>query len=134
MTFATDLYSYFSQNISTLSLPSKISVNNIPSDYLECLAIYDTGGFSPSRYHGSDVGEHPTAQIRLRMKSSQSAYSVIYAIYSALDDKTNITIGNTKYSFIFASNPPVYMGVTDSSVVGKAYEYTLNLYSSIMRS
>jgi len=131
----------FNPGIDALSVPDiadgsqdVLYLNQVPHDKTDAVCVYDTGGYSSIRMHGScKAFEQPTAQIRVRNHSLRVAEETVYRIYSLVDDRCYVAISSRMYLKINAVSPPVYVGEDQITSAGTCYEYTLNVYAEVRK-
>lgn len=134
--FGRDLLDYIKANKSGTPFYSvEFSLNYINEAATDIIAVYDTGGYSPDRYHSVCLPiDRPTAQVRIRHSSASTAWTIANYLYEMLDGLYSISINDREYLQITCTAPPTYLGADEVSTNGKAHEYTLNLYSMIKRT
>ena len=134
--FGRDLLDYIKENqAGTPFAGVDFSLNYINDAKTDIVAVYDTGGYSPDRYHGASLPiDRPTAQVRIRHTSAKTAWEIANYLYSMLDGMYALMINDREYIQITCTNPPAYLGADEVSTNGKAHEYTLNMYSMIKRT
>lgn len=152
MTFAYDICIYLQQtarqwitedafylNINPLNITNDdgrnaLYLNQIPNDTTDCICVYDTGGYSATRYHGAELPmENPTAQIRIRHVSLKAAEKTAERMYRMFDEIYHEIINEHYYLKINGVSPPSYLGCDQVTTAGKAHEFVLNLNSTVKR-
>lgn len=133
--FGRDLLDYIKAHKSgTPFVSCEFSLNYINETKTDIIAVYDTGGYSPDRYHSTCLPiDRPTAQLRVRHQSAVTAWNIANTLYEMLDGLYSVTQNGNTYLQITCTAPPTYLGTDEVSTSGKAHEYTLNLYSMIER-
>lgn len=134
--FALDVASYIQSIKSGKSYEQfRVTANNVPDTADDVVTVFDTGGYSPERYHGTTAPtDRVTAQVSVRSRYPSASYLAAIALYHDLDGLYGHQMNNHTYIQAEASNPPVFAGVVNVSTHGQAYVYTLNLYAQIRRS
>ena len=121
-------------NVTNADGRSALYLNQVPSDVTNCICVYDTGGYSSVRYHGNTIpASHPTAQVRIRHASLDAAEVTADRIHELLDEIYHETINGHYYLRINSVSPPSYIGCDQVTTAGKAYEFVLNLNSTVKR-
>lgn len=74
------------------------------------LCLFFTGGADPSHAFDSKQFEEPSFQVIVRNTSALTAFSKAEAVKDALDGRTGLTIGSTKYISIFSQGDILQLG------------------------
>jgi len=101
----------------------------------DCGAIYGTSGTNDQRSMNGIVNEHPGIQLRIRSRSSETAYAKIEDVAVALDAVVNdeIAIDGTAYTIqnVSRSSPIVPLGV--ESGTKRRFSFTVNYMLTVRR-
>ncbi|HJJ32709.1 MAG TPA: minor capsid protein [Methanocorpusculum sp.] len=109
-------------------------LNQVPNDTINCICVYETGGYSPLRFHGAEKPfDNPTAQVRIRHASLRVAEMTADRIHELMDEVYQEIINDRFYLRINSVSPPSYIGCDQVTTAGKAYEFVLNLNSTVKR-
>ena len=109
-------------------------LNQVPNDVINCICVYDTGGYAPVRYQGEEKPmDNPTAQIRIRHASLKAAEATAERMYRMLDEIYHEIINERYYLKINGVSPPSYIGCDQVTTAGKAYEFVVNLNATVKR-
>jgi len=89
----------------------------------DCGYVRLYGGFRPSQWTGK---MQPTLQVVVRAKSGITAEQKAWAVYGALNGRTNYAIGTQKISSSFADqSAPLYLGVDANNRPMYSVNFTL---------
>jgi len=110
------------------------SVNNMPLNVTDAVAVFETGGMPPDYTHGTApaIDDKPSFQILIHNASKTAADTLIDTILSTIDGKMNITAGNQIYTEIRQSTPAIYLGRVQTDA-GETNEYSLNFTARTRR-
>ena len=97
-----------------LTFAVNLFVGREPSKPINCVTIYDTGGYPP--YLGlNDVGyEYPSIQIRVRNQKQEDGWSLIESIKNSLHGRHGETWGGSLYTQIVCSTAPALLEWDDN--------------------
>jgi hypothetical protein len=100
-----------------LTFKDNLFINKEPSKPIDCVTVYDTGGYPP--YLGlNDTGyEYPSVQVRVRNSKQVDGWSLIERIKNSLHGRHGETWGGTLYTRIACSTPPILLEWDDNGNV-----------------
>jgi len=124
---ATDLATYMAAGGLGLTVGTDLFVAMQPTTVLDCVTVYDTGGFPPNQsYSGEVFIGRPTVQIRVRNSAFATGYALAVAINGLLRAVVHQTLSSTWTLGAFQSTGIIYLGKTLGSTSGEAHEWTMN--------
>jgi hypothetical protein len=110
MSAAYDLACYLRNTIGVgTALGTDLFCNDMPDHPDDCISVYQYGGSPSNRGHGPDTGslENFSLQVNVRSTNAETAESVCYAIYKALDIlAANVIVNSVTYTWLRPLHPP----------------------------
>lgn len=86
-----------------------IYIGDEPTSPINCITIFDSGGYPPDLGLMIQGYERPSMQIRVRNKKYLDGIHLAQRIKDALHGQAQITIGGTLYSVIQCTSGPAHL-------------------------
>ena len=111
------LESYGDSSGLSLDLGNNLYIGREPATPINCVTIYDTGGFSPDLGLNNQGYERPSIQIRIRNEKYVDGWNLAHAIMTALHGRSHEIWGGTLYTVIYCSSGPALLEWDDHNRV-----------------
>ena len=111
-------------------------VNNVDDGLQNTVAVMETSGFQPIRYHSATQEaltiDRPSFQIIVRNSSKPVANTLIEQIIATLDGIAGQEINGEQYISVLMASSPMYLGRVQTQA-GETNEYSINFDTQKIR-
>ena len=111
---------------SSYELGNNLFVNNLPTEPMNVVVVYDTSSTSPDNTLDKQTYWNDAVQVLVRNTNYLTAMSICTDMINILHNRTNEEIGGTQYLFIFLQNGPNKLGSGDIKTGKGENLYSLN--------